>query len=87
MKIAIGSDHAGFALKESVKKHLEEVGGFEIADLGTYDTKSVTFRVVNAMAVATGDESPIGLIVGVALAALAVIIAAVVFLVIRRRRR
>ena len=54
---------------------------------GTYDTKSVTFRVVNAMAVATGDESPIGLIVGVALAALAVIIAAVVFLVIRRRRR
>lgn len=26
MKIAIGSDHGGFALKEAVRKHLEEKG-------------------------------------------------------------
>jgi len=58
MKIAIGSDHAGFALKESVKKHLEEVGGFELADLGTYDTKSCHYPVFAeavANAVASGE--------------------------------
>ena len=40
MKIAIGSDHAGFELKESVKKLLEEKG-YEYDDLGaeTLDQK------------------------------------------------
>ena len=31
MKIAIGSDHGGFALKEAVRKHLEEKG-YEVDD-------------------------------------------------------
>ena len=35
MKIAIGADHGGFELKESIKKHLEEVGGYEICDYVT----------------------------------------------------
>jgi len=34
-KIAIGSDHAGFRLKEFVKKLLQEKG-FEVIDVGTY---------------------------------------------------
>ena len=34
-KIAIGSDHAGFRLKEFVKKLLRE-RGFEVIDVGTY---------------------------------------------------
>ncbi len=37
--IAIASDHGGFDLKESVKKHLTE-RGFEVKDFGTYDKNS-----------------------------------------------
>ena len=35
MKIAIGSDHAGFELKEKLKAYLVKKG-FEIKDFGTY---------------------------------------------------
>lgn len=40
-KIAIASDHAGFELKEAVKKHLE--GKAEIIDLGTNAVDSVDY--------------------------------------------
>lgn len=43
MKIAIGADHGGFALKEAIKKHLDEVGGYEITDYGTHSTESVDY--------------------------------------------
>ena len=33
MKIAIGCDHGGYALKLAVKKHLEEKG-YEVVDYG-----------------------------------------------------
>ena len=36
MKIAIGSDHFGFALKEDLKRYLVELG-FEPVDFGCYD--------------------------------------------------
>ena len=36
MRIAMGSDHAGFTLKSSIKEHLEGLG-HEIVDLGTDD--------------------------------------------------
>ena len=46
MKIAVGADHGGFELKESIKKHLEEIGGYEIVDYGTYSTDSVDYAEI-----------------------------------------
>lgn len=37
MRIAIASDHAGFPLKEEVRKHVADLG-HEVNDLGAYDT-------------------------------------------------
>jgi len=42
VKIAIGSDHAGFNLKESVKTFLSQ-GNWEIEDIGTHSTDSVDY--------------------------------------------
>lgn len=42
MKIATGSDHAGFKLKEKVKKHLQEKG-IEVKDYGTNSEDSVDY--------------------------------------------
>lgn len=41
MKIYIGSDHAGFELKELIKKHFD--GVFEFVDKGTYSAESVDY--------------------------------------------
>ncbi len=57
MKIAIGSDHGGFEMKEAVKKHLLE-RGFEVDDCGTYDLSSCDypqFGKAVAKKVASGD--------------------------------
>lgn len=42
LPIVIASDHAGFALKEQVKKHLEEKG-IAYNDLGTNSAESVDY--------------------------------------------
>jgi ribose 5-phosphate isomerase B len=42
MKLAIGADHAGFSLKEKLKKYLQEQG-HEVKDFGTNSEKSVDF--------------------------------------------
>lgn len=42
LKIAMGSDHGGFKLKEAIKKHLIEKG-FEVEDFGAYDETSVDY--------------------------------------------
>lgn len=42
MKIAIGSDHAGFEVKEKIKKQLEDMN-LEVEDLGTASTDSVDY--------------------------------------------
>jgi ribose 5-phosphate isomerase B len=42
MKIAVGSDHAGFALKELLAAHLRD-GGHEVIDVGTHSTESVDY--------------------------------------------
>lgn len=42
MKISIGCDHAGYDLKEHIKKYITEKG-FEVIDLGTNNTESVDY--------------------------------------------
>lgn len=42
MMLAIGSDHAGFEMKEEIKKYLEEKG-YEVKDYGTYSTESCDY--------------------------------------------
>lgn len=57
MRLYVGSDHAGFALKEQVREHLEQEG-HEVVDVGTHSEKSVDYpdfaRQVGE-AVAAGD--------------------------------
>ena len=55
--IGIGSDHGGFALKEAIKKHLEE-RGLEYKDFGCMDKSSCDYPVYGraaAEAVAKGE--------------------------------
>jgi len=42
MKIAVASDHAGFPLKEAMKKEVEALG-HEVIDLGTHSTDAVDY--------------------------------------------
>jgi RpiB/LacA/LacB family sugar-phosphate isomerase len=42
MRIALGSDHAGFEMKERVKAHLQELG-HRVADLGTHSLDPVDY--------------------------------------------
>lgn len=44
MKIVIGCDHAGFNIKEAVKKHIEELG-HDVTDVGTYSSDSCHYPV------------------------------------------
>ena len=52
--LAIGSDHAGFGLKEHLKQTLGEMG-VEIEDLGTHDESSTDYPD-HAHALAKGIE-------------------------------
>lgn len=45
MKIAIGADHGGFALKEEVKTFLESKG-HTLVDFGAYNTDSIDYNDV-----------------------------------------
>ena len=73
--IAIGSDHAGYELKQVIIKHLEERGN-EFKDYGTYSADSCDYAVYaekTARAVADG-ECELGLLfcgtgVGISMAA------------------
>ena len=42
MRIAVGSDHAGYRLKEVLKQHLQSTG-YDVADLGCPDETSVDY--------------------------------------------
>ena len=57
MRIGIGSDHAGFTLKEQVKKQLSELG-HEVVDMGPNSADRVDYPVYAkkvATALACGD--------------------------------
>ncbi len=57
MKVALASDHAGFALKEEIKAELTG-GGHEVTDFGTDDESScdlVDFAYPAALAVGRGE--------------------------------
>lgn len=62
--IAIGSDHAGFELKEEIRKHLEEIG-VEYKDVGAYSTESVDYAInaKKACDLVTGGECRLGILV------------------------
>jgi ribose 5-phosphate isomerase B len=42
MNVAVGADHAGYLLKERVKRHLESMG-HDVLDVGTDSTESVDY--------------------------------------------
>ena len=42
-RVAIGSDHGGFALKEILKRYLVEELGYEVRDCGTHSTDAVDY--------------------------------------------
>lgn len=44
-KIIIGSDHAGYNLKEKIKPFLCDLG-YEVTDIGTHSTDSVDYPVI-----------------------------------------
>ncbi len=45
MKIAIGSDHRGFKIKEKIKQYLEEQG-IEYKDFGTHSEERMDYPIV-----------------------------------------
>jgi len=60
LKIALGSDHGGYQLKEEIKRWLTEKGEYEVRDFGTYSEGSCDYPDVAlpvARAVAQGECS------------------------------
>jgi ribose 5-phosphate isomerase B len=65
MRVAVGSDHAGFLLKEHLKGYLGELG-HEVLDLGTDSEEPVDYPIFCAnvaRAVVTGDAER-GIVMG-----------------------
>lgn len=65
IRIAIGTDHAGYELKEILKAHLQE-NGYEVDDFGTDSSESVDypdFIRPAAESVASG-ENELGIVLG-----------------------
>ncbi|MCL2508960.1 MAG: ribose 5-phosphate isomerase B [Oscillospiraceae bacterium] len=74
--IELGSDHAGFELKEIIKQHLED-RGLDFQDHGCFGTDAADYPVFaakTARAVAMGDGGTLGILccgtgVGISIAA------------------
>ena len=52
MKIAIGSDHGGWRLKEKLKRMLENTGDYDVIDVGTFSKEPVDYPDIAALACA-----------------------------------
>ncbi len=65
MKIAIGSDHAGYRYKQRIIVHLKE-SGYEVKDFGTDSEESVDYpRFIRPVAEAvSGGECERGIVLG-----------------------
>lgn len=63
-KIVMGSDHAGFGLKQKVKAHLEG-RGIEVIDVGTDTTNSCNYTIfAHALCEAVvGGVAPLGILI------------------------
>jgi ribose 5-phosphate isomerase B len=46
MDIIVGSDHAGFDLKEEIKKALLETGRFAVKDVGSFSRDAVDYPLI-----------------------------------------
>lgn len=75
MKIAIGSDHAGFEVKERIRKILQELK-YDVIDLGAFSSESVDYpdfgaAVGRAVARGTAEKGIVvcGSGIGIAIAA------------------
>ncbi len=65
MKIAIGSDHAGFNYKQTIIEHLKKMG-HEVIDFGTHSVDSTDYPlwiIPTAEAVVRG-EAELGIVLG-----------------------
>jgi ribose 5-phosphate isomerase B len=65
VRIAIGSDHAGFPLKEDVKQHLKELG-HEAMDLGTDSEEPTDYPPICAEVgrAVRGGKADLGILLG-----------------------
>ena len=65
IKIALGSDHAGFPLKEEIKAHLIE-NGYQVLDFGTDSEESVNYPefIIPAAESVAGKEADFGIVFG-----------------------
>jgi len=63
-RIAVGSDHAGYALKEDVAAHLRECG-HDVVDVGTDSTERVDYPDFGAAVgrAVAGDDAELGIAV------------------------
>jgi ribose 5-phosphate isomerase B len=60
VKIIIGSDHAGLALKETCKAYLEKQGTYQVKDIGAFSRESCDYPGIAqqvAQAVSRGEYS------------------------------
>ena len=65
MKIAIGADHAGFALKQHLVATLTRLG-HQVDDLGTHDTEPVDYPEIcaNVARSVVGQRADRGIVIG-----------------------
>ena len=65
MKIAIGADHAGFALKQHLVATLTRLG-YQVDDLGTHDSEPVDYPEIcaNVARAVVGHRADRGIVIG-----------------------